>query len=160
VNGRFEGLSLPQLAELLHGLAEPPAVSMLPATAGWRIVALWALAVAFVAFGHGVLRWRRNRYRREAEAALDRIARQLPSDPDAIAAVGVVLKRTAMTAYARNEVASLHGSAWADFLCRRAPGDPVVAASATQLAVVSYQPVEDSAAIMEAARRWVRHHDA
>ncbi|MHA7815613.1 MAG: DUF4381 domain-containing protein [Pseudohaliea sp.] len=160
MNGRFEGLSLPQLTERLHDVVMPAPVSMAPETVGWLILGGWALAVVAVLTTHALLRWRRNRYRREAEAALARIERQLEADPDALAAVGTLLKRTAMTAYAREQVASLHGDAWAAFLRQTAPGDRRVSDAAEVVAVVAYRRVDDPAAVIAAARRWIRVHDA
>ncbi len=160
MSGRFEGLSLPQLADLLHDLVLPAPVSMFPTTVGWRILGAWVLAVFAILLVHGFLKWRRNRYRRDAEVELERIERQLQSDPDALAGVGIVLKRTAMSAYTREPVAALHGHAWASFLTEKAPGDSLVRETAPMLAAVAYQRVEDPAAVIVAARRWIRHHDA
>jgi hypothetical protein len=160
VSSGLEGLSLPQLAERLHDIAQPPPVSMLPGTAGWLIVGAWLLAVALTLAAHALVTWRRNRYRREAEAALERIERQLAVDPDALAEVGTLLKRTAMTIYGREQVASLHGDAWAAFLRAKAPGDSCVRSAAPALARVAYQGADDPSAIIEAARRWIRVHNA
>lgn len=160
MSGRFEGLSLPQLAEQLHELAVPPPVPWMPETDGWLILGAWILAVIAIIAVHALLKWRRNRYRREAEAALRCIEGRLSADPEALAAVGALLKRTAMTAYAREQVASLHGDAWAAFLQEKAPGDRRVHGAAPALARVAYQPAEDPAAMIEAARRWIRIHDA
>jgi hypothetical protein len=158
VSGRFEGLSLPQLAEQLHEPVLPDPVALVPETVGWLILAGWVLAVAAIVAGHALLKWHRNRYRREAQAALSRIESQLEADPDALAAVGALLKRTAMTAYAREQVASLHGAAWAAFLGEKVPGDSRVSEAAPGLARVAYQQVDDPAVIIEAARRWIRYH--
>ena len=160
MSGHFEGLSLPQLAARLHELVVPPPVPRLPETVGWLLLGAWALAVAVIVTAHVLLRWRRNRYRREAQAALARIEQQVEADPQALAAVGALLKRTAMTAYTREQVASLHGDAWAAFLQEKAPGDRRVHGAAPALARVAYQPAEDPAAMIEAARRWIRIHDA
>jgi len=159
VSGRFEGLSLPQLAQQLHDIVLPAPVALVPETVGWLILAGWVLAVAAIVAAHALLRWHRNRYRREAEAALARIEGRLEADPGALAAVGTLLKRTAMTAYAREQVASLHGGAWAAFLREKVPGDSLVSDAAPGLARVAYQRVDDPAAIIEAARRWIRYHD-
>ena len=160
MSGRFEGLSLPQLAEQLHELAVPPPVPGMPETVGWLILGAWILAVVAIVAVHALLKWRRNRYRREAEAALRCIEGRLAADPEALAAVGVLLKRTAMTAYAREEVASLHGDAWAAFLRETAPGDRRIRGAAPGLVRVAYRPVDDPTAMIDAARRWIRVHDA
>jgi len=158
MSSRFDGLSLPQLVELLHGLAPPPPVSPFPETVGWRILAVWAAAVVILAAIHGLLRWRRDRYRREAIACLRRIEQRAAADPAAVEAVGALLKRTAITAYSRDRVAPLFGGAWADFLTQTSRDDAVVAAAATQLASVAYRPAADPETVFEAAQRWIRCH--
>lgn len=158
MSGRFEGLSLPQLVEQLHDIVVPAPVARVPETAGWLLLGGWLAAVAVIMAAHALRRWGRNRYRREAEAALARIERRVAADPDALAAVGTLLKRTAMTAYAREQVASLHGDAWAAFLRETAPGDSHVHRAAAGLARLAYQPVDDPAAMIAAARRWIRVH--
>ena len=38
-NERFEGLNLPQLMDLMHGLVYPDPVSWMPQTIGWQLLA-------------------------------------------------------------------------------------------------------------------------
>ena len=45
MSGRFEGLNLPQLLDLMHELAVPEPVPWLPQTPGWWVFCGWALAV-------------------------------------------------------------------------------------------------------------------
>jgi len=160
VSGHFEGLGLTQLAERLHDLVLPAPVALVPETVGWVIVAGWVVAVAVIVSAHALLKWHRNRYRREAEAALVRIESRLAKEPDALAAVGALLKRTAMTAYGRERVASLHGDAWEAFLREKVPADRRGSVAAAGLARVAYQRVDDPAAVVAAARCWIRCHDA
>lgn len=160
MNERFEGLSLPELVELLHGPVVPPAVPMVPETIGWTIVAAWTVTVVVLAAIHGLLRWRRNRYRREAIAYLRRIEERAATDTAVVEEVGALLKRTAITAYSRERVAPLYGHAWAGFLQETARDDAVVAAAASQLASVAYRPVADPEGVLAAARRWIRCHRA
>ena len=64
-------------------------------------------------------RWKRNAYRREALAELDRIENALAGDGAAhllLPRLPELLKRTALAAYGRGEVASLSGKSWLDFL--------------------------------------------
>ena len=44
----YEGLNLPQLMDLMHGLVMPAPVSLLPVTAGWWILSAWLLAVLII----------------------------------------------------------------------------------------------------------------
>jgi hypothetical protein len=158
MNERFEGLSLPQLAELLHGPVLPPAVSFVPETIGWQILGAWAVAIVTLVTTHALLRWRRNRYRREAIDCLRRLEERAATDPAAVQEVGALLKRTAMTAYSRERVAPLFGAAWAGFLVQTARDDAAVSAAAAQLASVAYRPATDPALVFTAAQRWIRRH--
>ena len=158
MNDRFEGLSLPQLVELLNDIAVPPAVSQFPSTVGWRIAACWASAVVFLVVIQALLRWRRNRYRRDALACLRRIEERAGDDPAAIEEVGALIKRTAITAFSRERVAPLSGTAWADFLTQTSGDDVRVSAAAAQLSAVAYRSPEDPAAVLAAAQRWILCH--
>jgi hypothetical protein len=130
----------------LHDILVPPPAPWWPPAPGWYWVLGLATVIGAVLLWRAVARWQRNRYRREALAQLAQIeariearldanskapvdARIIASDtqtrthapnaltPDAaVAAMAVLLKRTALTAYAREQVASLTGPAWFAFL--------------------------------------------
>lgn len=151
----FEGLSLPELLDRMDPLVIPEPVSWLPATSGWWILACWLAGLFLVVAWHVMSRWRKNRYRREALAALD-----AGSGAPAAVDIARVLKRAALAAYPRERVASLSGSAWAAFLRETSGDDSVVAEAAEQLARAAYQPDVDPAALVEPARRWIRCHRA
>ena len=70
---KYEGLNLPQLLDLMHDIVMPESVAMTPQTDGWLVVAGWSAAVAALAAIKIAQRRRRNRYRRDALAELDRI---------------------------------------------------------------------------------------
>ncbi len=146
----YDGLNLPQLLDLMHDLVEPEAVAWTPQTVGWLVVALWLLAVLLLAAARAVESRRRNRYRRAALAELDSI--------ESAGSLAALLKRTALVAYPRTEVASLYGAEWADFLRRSCPRDRVVDESADALATVAYRRHADVDALVRPARRWIRRH--
>ncbi|WP_138469313.1 DUF4381 domain-containing protein [Poseidonocella sp. HB161398] len=142
------------LIGLIGRLAEPPPpdpVPMLPQTAGWAVAAaLLAGALALLAW---VLarRRQRNAYRRAALAAL----RTAGDDPAEIAAI---LRRAALAAFPRAEVAGLAGRDWIGFL--EATGRaawPQRAAAA--LLAGPWQPHPAPAPdLARAASRWIRRH--
>lgn len=143
------------LVDLINTLAEPsepPPVSMMPETVGWVVLAL-VLAVALLAGAiAGVKRHRANAYRRAALAELHKTG----DDPVAVADV---LRRTALAAYPRREVASLTGAAWIKFL--RSKGrlrEP--RADAQDLACTPYTRSAPHAVpgLSAAAADWVRSH--
>ena len=158
---RFEGLNLPQLLDLMHELVVPEAVPWLPQTQGWWVLFGWALAVAALVIAAMVRRRRRNRYRREALASLDAIAAhpQLGA-PESAQQVAEVIKRTALAAYPRTRVASLHGKDWARFLSESSGNDKQVEEAAEFLASAAYRPDADGRSLLPPARRWVRVHRA
>jgi len=155
----YEGLNLPQLMDLLHDLARAEPVAWLPQTAGWWVVIGWLLLIGVLAAGCAYARWRRNHYRREAIGLLEAIETGAGA-ASAGPAIASVLKRTALVAYPRQQVASLHGAAWADFLRASCDHDPTVERAAADLAGAAYHRDTDGEALVAVARRWVQVHRA
>ena len=157
----YDGLNLPQLLELMHELVMPAPVSRLPEGPGWWVLGIWLALVLAVLAKAFIDRRRRNRYRREALAQLDRI--EIGADEDAAAAaaqVAVLLKQVALAAYPRADIAALYGEDWAQFLNESARNDPAVREASMRLATASYQPGADGLALISPARRWIRVHRA
>ena len=151
----YEGLNLPQLFERMHTTVEPEPVSWMPQTVGWIVLAVWLLVCSSLVAWSLFRSWQRNRYRREALAALDSIA---PNGDGA--AVAILLKRTALAAYPRRRVASLYGAAWAEFLCESSRHDPLVESSAAELASAAWRPGATAESLIAPARRWIKAHHA
>ena len=151
--------NLVDLIGQLDDFAEPPPVSLFPAT--WPWAALAALLMALLATGlRAFLRHRRaTAYRRAALAELRTLAPAIAAArPDARARLQALLRRTALAAFPRPEVATLTGAAWAAFLDetggRFGPLGPA-------LAEAPYRPVAlDGPAALAAARHWIRHPHA
>lgn len=139
------------LIDLMGMLAEPPVpdpIALTPQTAGWWLLgAVGLLALAF-GVGRAWLRWRANAYRRAALAALASVG----DDP---ARIATILRRTALAAYPRPEVAGLAGSDWVAFL--RATGDFPEDAAA-DLTDAPCRPGGDGARLAQAVERWIRTH--
>jgi hypothetical protein len=158
---QYDGLNLPELLALMHDLVVPDPVPWLPQTPGWWIVLGWFVAVVFLAAWQIVKRRRRNRYRRDALAELRAIASGPDVDsPQAAQRIATVLKRTALVAYPRADVASLCGAEWARFLTESAGNDRQVADAADELAAAAYRPGADQKVLSGPARRWIRLHRA
>ena len=154
--------SLVSLLDQLHDIAEPPPVSMMPATWGWAILA----ACLLVLLAAGVWAWLRHRrrtaYRRAALAELDELAPALVggNDASALAVLDRLLRRTALVAFPRAEVATLTGSDWIAFLDRTGGR---LAAFAPALATGPYArhiPAFDGPGLLKAARHWIARHHA
>lgn len=155
----YEGLQLSQLLDRMHDLVRPEPIAWTPQTVGWAVVVLWLLAVVLLVTWHRIQVWRRNRYRREALAELRRIRAQQDLDPQSLASqVAGLLKRTALAAYPRNEVADLYGSAWAEFLCESSANDKLVNDNAEALGSAAYRRDSNGAELLAPARRWIKVH--
>ena len=95
----------------LHDLTLPPAIGWWPLAPGWyALVILMSLPAGWFLW-RGWKNWQANAYRREA-------LHQLTSLQDAVA-IAALLRRTALAAAARTEIAGLTGSAWAEWLDRQ-----------------------------------------
>lgn len=148
-------LNLVELIELLEPAPEPPPVSMLPQTVGW----LW-LALVLLAFG--TLAWRAWQRKRAAEAYRAAALRELDKAGADPARIAEVLRRAALGAFPRAEVAGLHGADWLAFLDRTGGGSAFRTGPGQAIATAPYRPgapadgVADGLA--DAAAGWIRHH--
>ena len=129
----------------LRDIVVPPAVSFWPPAPGWWVVGAACVVAAGFAVAVAVRHWQRNAYRREALRALER------ADGRDISAI---LKRAALVAFPREQVASLNGAAWLAFLDRT--GGTVFAG--TPLLALTYGGTGDRDLVVAQARRWIERH--
>ncbi len=98
----------PASLDHLRDIAEPVAVSWWPPAVGWWVLLGAALIGMAIYMIHAIRDRRSNVYRRiaikEVEAAMDN------------AAISQILKRTALVAFPRTEVARLSGARWCQWL--------------------------------------------
>ena len=147
------GLNLVELFDMLAPVEAPHQISMWPETVGWvwLFVVLLILTILMV---WRWLRWRRaNMYRRAALAEL----KHAGDDPTAIANI---LRRTALAAFSREEVAQLHGERWIAFLdrvCERVNFSGSEAGKV--LSTAAYMPVSSVPDLKEMAEIWIRDHE-
>lgn len=157
----YEGLNLPQLLDLMHDPVLPLPVAWWPQTPGWWIVLAWLVLVAMVLAWRGYQHHRQNRYRRDALTLLGAIESRVQENPaQAAVHIATLLKRTALAAYPRGQVAQLYGDEWADFLLRTSGHDPAIAQVASQLATAAYRANVDGTSLLVPARRWIQLHRA
>ncbi|NYT32753.1 DUF4381 domain-containing protein [Rhizobium sp. WYCCWR 11128] len=103
----------------LHDIVVPAPVSWWPQAWGWTLVAALLAFAALLVLLRWIRRHRCNAYKREALTLLEGVANRLrhpATRPDAIRDLAEVLKRTALAAWPREEVASLSGDGWVRFL--------------------------------------------
>lgn len=146
----------------LNDIALPGTVALWPPAPGWYVV----MAVLLVLLSWGLFRalkaWRQDTYRREAKRELAEImaggassARQIPP----------LLKRAALAAWPRQDVAGLNGPAWHAFLDRTAATDRFCSGAGDVLDRLSYgasggyRPSEaDIETLGTAAEHWLKYH--
>jgi len=97
----------------LHDIVLPPEVPWWPLAPGWYVVLGIGLVLVLVLVHRAWERWRANAYRRAAR-------RELVSAQDA-AAIGELLRRTALAIAPRTVIAEKTGSAWLDWLAQQCP---------------------------------------
>jgi Ca-activated chloride channel family protein len=144
------------LVDLIGQLAEPaqpPAVSMVPQTVGWVVLAVIVLFLLTWLVWRGVRSWQTNAYRRIALAEL-----QLAGDDPA--AIAAILRRTALAAWPRTQVASLVGDDWLAFLDRSGGEDEFSSAMGQAMLKAPYRPGRTGpvAGLKKSAGCWIRRH--
>ncbi len=148
-------------ADLSHlaDIMVPPPVSWWPPAPGWWILGGTLVGVLAILAWSAILRYRRNAYRHAALAELAAIG---PVEgPEQAAAVSAILKRVALLAYPRSDVASLTGSAWLAFLDHAASTTDFTRGPASGLVQSTFGgPPGDGKAVLSAAQRFIKDHRA
>ncbi|GLS43765.1 DUF4381 domain-containing protein [Methylobacterium brachythecii] len=149
----------------LRDLAIPPPVPFWPPAPGVWIVAAGCLAMLAVFAWRALRRYRADAYRRAALKELDGVAGTMSqADQAVVAQVSAILKRTALVAYPRPDVAALSGRAWAAFLARNGMKGSTASRAETLLSEACGRqhdvPAVELTALIAQARLWVRTHQA
>jgi hypothetical protein len=152
--------------ERLHDIVAPPLAPWWPPAPGWLWLLGMLVVLAVVLLVRGAVYWQRNRYRREALAELAQItaATNPTTDVDKLWHMAHLLKRTALTAYTRQQVASVTGPVWFAFLDRTG-GTHFSDGLGAALEQAIYQGDStgwDTARVSELGdevRCWIRHHE-
>lgn len=158
----------PYSLDNLHDIVEPAAISWWPpATGFWILLALllvWMLAIGLLFW----IRYKRNGYRREALALLKQIEPGLQhaqTRGSALAEVAMLLKRTALSAYPRVEVAELSGEEWLAFLDGSGHTSHFSEGAAAILGNISWRPQaginlsdRELKELVNTVQHWINHH--
>ncbi|MEQ9694612.1 DUF4381 domain-containing protein [Shimia sp. SDUM112013] len=149
----FAGKSLVDLLDMLEPVPEPAAISMWPQTQGWLFLLLAVLAIVLWGWLRLRERHRANAYRRAALAALA----DAGDNPVEVAAI---LRRTALAAYSRTEVAGLSGEAWLVFLAQTSKATGFDGEAGQRMLAAPYlkDSSPDAPGINALACLWVKTH--
>jgi len=103
--------------ESLHDIIPAESIGWWPPAPGWYVLGILVIILLAFHATRSVLRYRRNAYRREARAQLDALLQDVKG-PALCMRLSELLKRTALSIYPRESVASLTGDGWLAFLDR------------------------------------------
>lgn len=141
----------PTSLQNLRDIAEPAPVPWWPPAVGWWIlaviVAAIAIWVAFRAWRH----WQANAYRRSALKELQSATKLVD--------IAEILKRAALCAFPRTDVASLSGDAWSDWLRHTTDQELPVPVAETLAHGIFYGTNQGNRAdVASFVESWIRHH--
>jgi len=111
----------PTSLDRLHDIVAPAPVPLWPPAPGWLLLLAILSVLIVVALVRGFAHRQRNRYRSEALSHLHRLERAAHGGgrtDEVLPGLAELLKRVAVTAYPREQVAGLTGAEWFAFLDR------------------------------------------
>lgn len=158
----------PASLQNLNDIVLPEAVGWWPLASGWYVL-IGLLLIIVTWFIYTSIRYRiKNRYRRMALHQLQLLTREMNS-PDkrdsVLRQIPILLKRTALTAYPRKELASLTGKSWHDFLNSKVRTPSFTESNGDSLDRISYSvgnldTIDTGAAneLLRACRHWFKNH--
>jgi hypothetical protein len=143
----------------------PREVSLWPQTWEARLATVLLLVVVIALVWRFADYRRVNRYRREALAELYAFRRSSDADrSDLLARLSLLVRRTALAAFPREQVAPLAGPAWLAFLDRSYGGQEFSNGVGRLLGSGPYRqtPPDDAElqSLVALVRRWIRGHHA
>lgn len=158
----------PSSLQNLNDIVLPAVVGWWPLASGWYYLMGFFLIVIGWIGNRSVRRWIRNRYRRSALQELATISASLQGESERaqnLRQIPALLKRTALSAYPRSEVASLSGNDWYGFLNSTLTTPLFTEEVSNTLDIISYKagPLNavDSGSVenlLIVSRRWVKQH--
>ena len=158
----------PASLQNLNDIVMPAASGWWPLANGWYFL-IGLLLVTLAWFGYRSRKtWLSNRYRRAALQELQLLTEDVigvENRMTGLRQLPVLLKRTALSAYPRNDVASLSGKNWRQFLNSTAKDPLFTEELFVTLDDLSYTRAElgdsdgrDVSALINASKQWIKHH--
>ena len=152
-------------AERMWGLKElplPDAPGLFPLAPGWYVVMFVAMLVFAYFAWRALNHYRQNQYRRDAVSAINEIR----SEQGKVSDLSFILRRTALLAFPRRQVAGLRGQDWIGWLNKTAGRELFAEADGELLDQLTYAPAAselDGASVdrlLKASSDWARQHHA
>lgn len=146
----------------LNDIVLAPAPSWWPPALGWYALIIVLLTGLIWSAYRLWLDFRCNRYRRAAMAELEAIE----AEPGNLVCehLAVLLKRTALHTFSREQVAALSGDSWRAFLDQHCEARPFSGEAGELLNKMAYQASErnsiDLQPLIEGIRTWIKHHQS
>ena len=153
----------------LYDIISPEPVGLLTPAPGWYVLGLIILYFVVMICLRRFRIWQKNKYRRQALVELNRLA-DLAQDQKqrevALRALPVLAKRTALVAFDRDDVASLSGHAWLEFLDKTGATNSFTIGigrllpnlayrSSAAIETISANQIEE---LVASIREWIKNH--
>jgi len=153
----------------LHDIVVPAPTPWLPPAPGWYALGFSLLLLLLWFSVKRFQIWQGNRYRREALHVLSSIENDLTDSaryPQSLPQLPELVKRTAIAAYGRIQVAALNGNEWLTFLDNTGATDIFSAGPGKILLECSYQTdfrlkaisSQQVDGLVKAIRYWISRH--
>ena len=158
----------PASLQNLNDIVMPATVNWWPLASGWYVL-IGILVISMLWFGYRSLqRWLANRYRRSALLELQQLALGVQNEKSrdsSLKKLPVLIKRTALSAYPRQQVANLSGKVWFDFLNSSTKKPLFTESLLAAMEYISYSNKELNAIdaqtineLLAASSNWVKRH--
>ena len=149
----------------LRDIHQPNMIETWPPAPGWWLLATLALAALMTLIARAFRHWAANRYRREAIEELNTLLTEWRSHQDDqiyLASLQKLLKRVALTAFPRSEVASLTGEAWLRFLDLSSNSRDFSVGEIELLIDGNYRPnlIVNVESMQAFALQWIKQHQS
>jgi hypothetical protein len=158
----------PASLQNLNDIVLPEAAGWWPLASGWYVL-LGLLLIILIWYIYTWIKHRiHNRYRRTALHQLQVLTQEISKSgkrDSVLRQIPILLKRTALTAYPRRQLASLTGKNWHEFLNSKVGTPSFTESNCNSLDSISYSvgsldTVDAKAAneLLKACKHWLKHH--
>ncbi len=159
----------PTSLQNLHDIAIPAPIPWVPPAPGWYALGFCVLLLLTWFSIKKYLAWQRDRYRREALVTLAQIEKGLTDSAQyqqLLPQLPELVKRTAIAAYKRDQVASLSGTDWLAFIDKTGSTNLFTKGNGRLLVDCSFQSAiwfatlsnEQVSGLYKAVHHWINKH--